>query len=260
LASYKGVIDRLDKVRWDRVEAIGTILAVLLAGIAIYYAYEASRNANDIDQQLLNIQKRQFAFPTSIISDTTNAKVYGEYWDYTANGSLSSSVDAVGDATIHFMVFTPDKGYIHLEAGNLTPIQLDYSALPPPYNMSSISYRFIGAKDQTISSQTDTVDVNCSLQVNFNITANYLDSIDGVPIAKISSVNGVPIGQIKSYKGVPLAPQVNQSLPIKNRDVLIYIGTVNFSGEFVDKSSYPEETMPIAIPVNLYVSVKWYYR
>jgi hypothetical protein len=246
------------KRNWTKIEAIATIFAAVVALVAVATAGIYANSANNIDQQLVDIEKRQFAFPVDIIPSQSTANVYGEYWDYSANSSVNPIVDAVGNASVQFMVFTPDKGYIHLEVGNFTPIQTDYSSLPPPYNLSSISYNFGSGNDQEVNSQTSTTNIDCSVQVNFNITANYLTSWNGIPISEIASIGGIPIGEIKSLGGVPLPPSVNESLPIQNQIVLIDIGTVNFSGEFVDKQ-FPQ-TIPITVPVDLHAYIKWYYR
>jgi len=87
---YRGWWKPKKKRHWSKTEAIATIFIAILAGAAIVAASYAANQSNNVSQQLLNIEKRQFAFTTSVYPYSSSATVYAQYYDYTTNSSINS--------------------------------------------------------------------------------------------------------------------------------------------------------------------------
>ena len=103
--------------RWTKAEVIIQAIILVIAGLAIYYAWDASKTTNIINQRSLDLQNKLYNYPLEVIPYPYYALIDGHY----VNGS-SLPAFANGYLNATFIISSPDV--IKLTIENMTLKQI----------------------------------------------------------------------------------------------------------------------------------------
>lgn len=115
-----------NRIGWAGVEAIATILIMILAIFALYYAVDANNKANSLTRQLLQMQNTTSNFQPEILPYALLATLNDI--SYLPNdSSISSSNEVRGSLNMSFVVMTPHGLILNFSY----PIPFNFTARNP---------------------------------------------------------------------------------------------------------------------------------